>query len=125
MVRLRVKGRYKRTAKYLDNLARLTRSSVFDKYGKIGTEALESATPVDIGITANSWSYTIVRNGDTVSISWTNSHVNKGVNIAIILQLGHGTGTGGWVEGRNYIEPALQPVFDEMLQSIISEVKSA
>lgn len=125
MVRLRVRGEYKRTAKYLDNLSRLTHSSIFDKYGKLGIEALEQATPVDSGITANSWSYTVLHNGDTVSISWSNSHTNKGVNIAVIVQLGHGTGTGGWVEGRDYINPALQPIFDELLQSMISEVKSA
>lgn len=125
MVRLKVRGKYKRTAKYLDNLTKLCRSPVFDKYGQVGVDALKSATPIDSGKTASSWSYTVRRNGDTVSVEWANSNVNKGVNIAIILQLGHGTGTGGWVEGRDYINPSLQPVFDEILESLVSEVKNA
>lgn len=125
MVRLRVRGKYTRTAKYLENLAKLTHSSIFDKYGKVGVEALKNATPVDSGQTADSWSYLVKRNGDVVSVEWNNSNTNKGVNIAIILQLGHGTGTGGWVAGRDYITPSLQPVFDDILDSIVSEVKNA
>ena len=84
--------------------------------------ALASATPVETGETANSWHYEVERGGGGARLVFTNTHINKGVNIAIILQYGHGTGTGGWVEGRDYINPAIQPVFDKIVESLWREV---
>lgn len=96
---------------------------VLEKYGKMGVDALASATPVDSGKTAESWNYKITVYKKTIHLSWTNSNVNKGVPIAIILYYGHGTGTGGYVQGRDYINPAIQPIFDEIKESIWEEVK--
>ena len=83
-----------------------------------------SATPVDSGSTASMWRYEIAYADGSARINWVNDNVNNGVNIALILQLGHGTGTGGWVEGRDYINPAIQPIFDEMANKIWKEVTS-
>ena len=99
--------------------------SILDKYGQKGVDALASATPRESGETANSWSYEITGGDGNYAIQWNNSHVNKGVNIAIILQYGHGTGTGGYVVGRDYINPAVQPIFDEMAETIWKEVESS
>ena len=93
-----------------------------DRYGQMGVDALSSATPVDSGTTASSWSYEIRRESSGPIIYWTNSNINKGVNIALILQTGHGTRNGGYVQGRDYINPAIQPVFDAMLNELWEEV---
>ena len=98
------------------------RMGELDKYGRAGVAALSSATPVDSGETASSWYYDIERQNGKISIDFYNSNVNDGVAIAIILQLGHGTGTGGWVEGRDYINPAIQPIFDEIAYNAWKEV---
>ena len=98
---------------------------VLDKYGKQGVEALASATPKDTGKTAESWSYEKVVEGNTIKLIWSNSNINKNVNIAVILQYGHGTGTGGYVQGRDYINPALRPVFDKLADDAWAEVKNA
>ena len=95
-----------------------------EKYAKQGVEALSSATPVDSGATASAWSYEIIQNGSGIIIGFNNSNINKGVNIAIILQYGHGTGTGGWVQGRDYINPAIQPIFDRLADEAWREVTS-
>ena len=87
--------------------------------------ALQAHTPVDSGITANSWSYEIKDDGTNLQIIWTNDNVNDGVNIAIILQYGHGTGTGGYVVGRDYINPAMQPTFDKISDRVWKAVTSA
>ena len=87
--------------------------------------ALSAATPVDSGLTATSWIYKIIQNGSTISIVWENSNVQKGVNIAIILQYGHGTRNGGYVSGRDYINPALKPIFDKMADAAWKEVTSS
>ena len=108
----------------MERLLELIRLGQFDKYGRRGVEALRLATPVDTGETANSWDYRIEHSGDSVSIEWTNSNVIKGVNIAVILHYGHGTRNGGYVKGRNYINKAIQPVFDEILKDLSKEVKS-
>jgi hypothetical protein len=93
-----------------------------DKYGREGVAALASATPVESGLTANSWYYEIVRNKSSVSLQFLNSNIQNGVPIAIILQYGHGTRNGGWVEGRDYINPAIQPIFDEIVNNAWREV---
>ena len=98
------------------------RLGYLDKYGREGVAALASATPVDSGLTASSWYYEITNGNGSATITFLNSNVNKGVPIAIILQYGHGTGTGGWVEGRDYINPAIQPIFDRIANDAWREV---
>ena len=96
-----------------------------DRYGQMGVDALASATPLDSGETASSWGYEIQRSGKSFSISWTNTNTNGSVNVAIILQYGHGTGTGGYVPGRDYINPAIRPVFDKIADGVWKVVTSA
>ncbi len=122
-VKLKVHGNFNRSYKYLDKLQNLKLERILNKYGQMGVEALSSATPLRTGETAGSWFYDISITGTGFSVSWNNSHVNKGVNIAIILQYGHGTGTGGYVQGRDYINPALQPIFDQMAEEAWNEVR--
>lgn len=123
MITFTQKGDFKKTDSYLQKLLGFGKASFLDKYGRMGVDALSSATPIETGETAHSWGYEIVREKDTASIVFTNTHVNNGVNIAIILQYGHGTGTGGWVEGRDYINPTVQPIFDQILNEALREVK--
>lgn len=93
-----------------------------DKYGELGVSALASATPVDTGNTAASWNYEIETTKHGIRISWTNSNVNDGVPIAVLLQYGHATRSGTFVEGRDYINPAILPIFDDIAESIWKEV---
>lgn len=116
------KGDFKNTTMFLEKLANSLNKSVFDKYGRMGVEALSKATPYDTGLTASSWYYEIHRTDTMVSINFMNSNRVKGVPIALILQYGHGTGTGGYVQGRDYINPALQPVFEMMRDNLLKEV---
>lgn len=122
MISFRFKGDFSKASNYLEKVKEAARISVVDKYGRAGVAALSSATPVDSGTTANSWSYNIKRQNGSIILEFHNSHFNKGVPIAIILQYGHGTGTGGWVQGRDYINPAIQPVFDQIVEDAWREV---
>lgn len=122
MISFRQKGDFSKLTRYLERVKEAARLSILDKYGREGVAALSSATPVDTGETANSWFYEIERSTGSATITFCNSHINKGVPIAIILQYGHGTGTGGWVEGRDYINPAIQPIFDEIASEAWKEV---
>ncbi len=122
MVSFSQKGSFKNTERYLSRLKSQEVFSILSKYGTIGQNALSNATPVESGETAASWSFTIVQRPGYYSIRWHNSHVNDGVPIAIILQYGHGTGTGGYVEGRDYINPAVRPIFEEMANEAWKEV---
>ena len=122
MISFRHKGDFSKTRRFLSNAKEAPPRNIFDKYGSEGVAALASATPIDSGETASSWSYEIERSAGSVVIRFNNSHINKGVPIAIILQYGHGTGTGGWVEGRDYINPAVQPVFDRLVSEAWREV---
>lgn len=106
----------------MERIKEIFHLGLLDKYGRDGVAALSSATPVDSGNTANSWYYEIENKKGQVRINFLNSNINQGVPIAIILQYGHGTGTGGWVQGRDYINPAIQPIFDRILQDIWKEV---
>lgn len=92
------------------------------KYGQMGVDALSSATPIETGVTRSSWRYEIRAGRKFSSIRWLNDHVEEGVNIAVILQYGHATGSGGWVEGRDYINPALRPIFDGFASELWMEV---
>ena len=122
MISFRQKGDFSNLSSYLERVKEKVKLGDLDKYGRAGVAALASATPVDSGQTANSWYYEIERQNGSVSIVFNNSNVNKGVPIAIILQYGHGTGTGGWVQGRDYINPAIQPIFDEIANNAWKEV---
>lgn len=121
MISFRHKGDFKRTTRYLSKVKDLSKIDL-DRYGREGVAALASATPVESGATANSWYYEILREHGKATIAFYNSHMNKGVNIAIILQYGHGTRNGGWVYGRDYINPAIQPIFDRIVNDAWREV---
>ena len=122
MIRFRQKGDFSKVTRYLERVREAVHLGILDKYGKEGVAALMSATPVDSGETANSWYYEVRNQNGVATITFLNSHVNKVVPIAIILQYGHGTGTGGWVEGRDYINPAIQPIFDRIVEAAWREV---
>lgn len=122
MIKIRQKGDFSKVTKYLIEAKKGIRLRDLDKYGKQGVAALSSATPVDTGLTASSWYYRIERSDSTISITFLNSNVQNGVPIAVILQYGHGTGTGGWVQGRDYINPALRPIFDKIADDAWKEV---
>ena len=122
MITFRQKGDFSKASRYLERLKEAAKLGVLDKYGREGVAALASATPTETGLTASSWTYEIERKGSSVSIVYKNSNINKGVPIAVILQYGHGTGTGGWVQGRDYINPAIQPVFDRIADEAWKEV---
>ena len=122
MIRFRHKGDFLKLTRYLERAKEAVRLGILDKYGREGVAALASATPVESGLTASSWYYKIERGNGSVKITYNNSNINEGVPIAIILQYGHGTGTGGWVQGRDYINPAIQPVFDRIANEAWREV---
>ena len=122
MLSVRQKGDFSKLTKYLVNVKRAAKVGVLEKYGDEGVAALASATPYDTGLTSRSWYYEIERVDGQASITFYNSNVQNGIPIAIILQYGHGTGGGGYVQGRDYINPALQPVFDKIAQKAWEEV---
>lgn len=122
MLTIRQKGDFEKLTKYLVKVGKAVKFKDLDRYGKEGVAALMSATPVDTGLTANSWYYEITRTRDRASIAFYNSNIQNGIPIAIILQTGHGTGTGGWVQGRDYINPAIQPIFDRLAADAWKEV---
>lgn len=122
MITFRQKGDFSKLTRYLERAKEAVKLGNLDKYGREGVAALTSATPIDSGKTANSWYYKIENANGSATISFYNSNVNEGVPIAIILQYGHGTGTGGWVQGRDYINPAIQPVFDKIAENAWREV---
>lgn len=122
MITIKARGDFRKTESFFNRLIKADYLSILSKYGRRGVDALAAATPADSGRTASSWEYQIVDSGDSVSIVWTNTNVNKGVNIAVILQYGHGTRNGGYVQGRDYINPAMQPIFDEIANEAWMEV---
>lgn len=122
MIRFRQKGDFSKLTKYLKKAERADRLIDLDRYGREGVAALASATPVDSGLTASSWYYEKIIKNNRITIQFCNSNIQNGVPIAIIIQYGHGTGTGGWVEGRDYINPSIQPIFDKMSNDLWREV---
>ena len=122
MISFRQKGDFSKLTSFLERAKESVKIGDLDKYGREGVAALSSATPIDSGKTANSWSYEIINKNGSVTISFNNSNIQNGVPIAIILQYGHGTKNGGWVQGRDYINPAIQPVFDEIVDKAWREV---
>ncbi len=122
MITLKQKGNFSKLNRYLERVKEVAKISILDKYGQAGVEALSSVTPADTGLTASSWYYKVERTKTSATIQFLNSNINDGVPIAVIIQYGHGTGTGGWVEGRDYINPAIQPIFDEIANEAWKEV---
>ena len=122
MIRFKSKGDWSKTTKFLQRNRKMEQNWNLDKYGQAGVNALQAATPVDTGLTASSWYYEITNNDGVVRITFNNSNIQNGVPIAIILQYGHATRNGGWVEGRDYINPAIQPIFDKITETAWREV---
>lgn len=125
MFSVAVSGSFKNTDRFISKMQKLDYTSALRALAQKGVNALARATPVDSGLTAASWGYEIRASRGTATIQWTNSHTVNGVNVAIILQVGHGTGTGGWVAGRNYINPAIQPIFDQIAEDVWKVVTTA
>jgi len=122
MITITQRGSFNNTERWLAKMKDAQRFAVLNKYGSLGQNALSNATPVESGLTAGSWFYSIQQRPGYYSIRWHNSHIEDGVNIAVILQYGHGTGTGGYVQGRDYIMPAIRPIFDQIVAEAMREV---
>lgn len=124
MIRITGKGDFRKTT---DGLTRLLKGDLYtdlDRYGKMGVQALSKATPVETSLTAHSWQYRIIRDRNHPRIEWYNTHSVNGTSVAILIQYGHGTGTGGYVVGRDYINPAMRPLFDQIADELWKKVKS-
>lgn len=124
MIKIKQKGDFSRFKRYTERVLEILKLGKLDKYGREGVAALSAATPVRTGKTASSWSYKITHSFGSVSITFSNSNVVDGTSIAIILQYGHGTKNGGWVQGRDYINPAIQPILDAIADNAWKEIKS-
>lgn len=125
-IQMSQKGDFKKTFKFLKEMKEKKFLKNLDKFGQAGVDALAAATPKRTGLTASSWYYEIEDDGEQLTITWNNSNVEKGYyNVALMIQYGHGTGTGGWVSGIDYINPALKPIFDKMIGDIWEEVKAS
>ena len=122
MITFRQKGDFSKLDKFLNNLRKPFNTAILEHYAQEGVQALSSATPKDTGLTADSWYYEITENNGSVTISFNNSNVNKGVPIALVLQYGHGTRNGGYVEGIDYINPAMRPIFEKLADQAWKEV---
>lgn len=122
MIRFKHGGSFVNTERFLERGKNADYRTTFNRYGSAGVDALEAATPVDSGITAGSWGFEVTRKGGRYTITWTNEHIHNGIPIAIIIQYGHGTGSGGYVEGRDYINPAIRPIFDDLAEKLYKEV---
>lgn len=122
MIKFRQKGDFSKLTRFLERAKEAVHVGDLDKFGREGVAALASVTPVDSGLTAASWYYKIINKDGTIRIDFCNSNIQNGVPIAVILQYGHATGTGGWVEGRDYINPTIRPIFDEIANTAWKEV---
>lgn len=122
MISFRQKGDFSKLTRYFERLKEAVKLGDLDKYGREGVVALSSATPVDTGLTSKSWKYEITNKDGSARIGFYNTNIQNGVPIAIILQYGHGTRNGGWVQGRDYINPAIQPIFDRIANDAWKEV---
>lgn len=122
MITFRQQGDFSKLTSFLERAKEIVHVGILDKYGREGVAALASATPIESGETASSWYYEIEQKRGSAAIVFYNSNIQNGVSIAIILQYGHGTRNGGWVEGRDYINPAIQPIFDRIVDELWREV---
>lgn len=125
MIRIKHRGKFGPTLRFFNRMMGKEYLNMLDKYGEIGVDALRSATPIDSGETAASWSYEIELTKDKTSISWINTNENQNVLIAILIQYGHGTATGGYVKGFDFINPSIRPVFDSIQEAMWAEVTGA
>jgi len=122
MITFKHRGNFKNTEKFFSAAQKLDVRNILHPYGALGVSALAAATPADTGETASSWSYSINVTRRGFTLSWTNSVIAGSVPLVILLQYGHGTGTGGYVEGRDFINPAVKPIFDKIAESAFKEV---
>lgn len=122
MIKFKHKGDFSKTIKYMNSAKKAVDFKMLEKYAQQGVNALKAATPVDTGVTANSWYYEIEKTNNSITIKFNNSNIVRGVPIAIILQYGHGTRNGGYVTGRDYINPAIQPIFEKITNDAWKEV---
>lgn len=125
MISLESKGSFENTEKFLKRMSSDDIFSSLHKYGQKGVDALANATPVDSGLAASSWDYEIVKKFGSYTIYWKNTNIENGAQVVILLQYGHGTGTGGYVQGRDFINPAIRPIFDQIANDVWKEVKRA
>ncbi len=128
MIGITSKGDFKKTTKFLERInSNVSLSDIysdFDSYGRIGVDALSDATPVDTGLTANSWRYRVIKDRARPGIEWYNTNTVNGTPIAILIQYGYATGSGGYVQGRDYINPAMRPIFDMIAADVWKKVKT-
>lgn len=122
MISLKVSGSFQNTEKFLSRMKQRDQFRALEKYGSVGVAALANATPKDSSETANSWTYEIANRPGYFAIHWRNTHVEDGIPIAVLIQYGHGTRTGGYVQGRDYINPAIRPIFDQIVADMWKEV---
>ena len=122
MINIKQKGNFEKTSKFLNKSRKAVTNPDLDKYGMMGVQALRETTPKDTGKTADSWSYRIEQKNGQIALQFLNSNINQDVPIAVIIQYGHATGTGGWVEGVDYINPAIRPLFYEIIDNVWKEV---
>lgn len=125
MIEVTSSGNFKNTERFLYTMATGDVFDILETYGQLGLDTLTLATPVDTGLTAGSWSYEVVRKDGKYQIIWHNTNLESGIPVAILIQYGHATGTGGWVEGYDYINPAIQPLFDKIAQDVWEVVQNA
>jgi len=122
MIRFTHRGNFNKLEKFFIRMSKAEYLNILEKYGQEGVVALAEATPLDSGVTADSWKFEIKHGRGTTTLGWLNTSVNDGVNIAVILQYGHGTGSGGYVQGRDYINPGIAPIFDKIAEEAWKEV---
>lgn len=125
MIKVEAKGSFAKTEKFLFEMQKAQIFKILNQYGKEGVNALASATPTDTGLTASSWEYETVFKNGRYSIIWSNTNVESGIPVAVLIQYGHATGTGGWVEGTDYINPSIRPLFDKIAENVWERVKNA
>lgn len=122
MIIIKHQGNFDKTYKFLTNIRKRQYYKILSEYGRKGVKSLEAATPVDTGLTASSWGYEVEVKNTGATITWTNSNVNKGVPIALVIQYGHMLPQGVWIDGIDYINPALKPIFNEMADKVWKEI---
>jgi len=125
MITIETSGSFNKTDKFLKAMSNNEQFKALEGYGLKGVDALSSATPVDTSLTANSWRFRIIKGRGHYTIMWFNTNVVSGTPVVIFIQYGHGTGTGGWVEGRDFINPAIQPIFDQIANDVWEKVRHA
>lgn len=123
-ITVRVSGNFSKTEKFLMAIRQRKYTAILNKYGSKGVSLLQAATPTRTGRTANSWNYEVKKSIGSCIIHWTNSNVNEGRHIALLIQYGHGTGTGGYVPGYDYINPSIKPLFDTLASDLDKELRA-